>query len=321
MTNVLITDTHFGTKQNSMTWLNSQLSFIYDQLIPYLKQIDDKVKFIHLGDVFDSRSSISTYVAAKVIEAFKEIRKCVDKFVIIGGNHDYYSPNSDSVDTISLLLKGLDIDIVTKYYEIDGKDLYIPWYDWEDHIHNEHDLNVIIREEQIENVYTHGDIFKDNHRMYETNVFSGHIHIPKIKNNLYNLGSCFYLDFADSNSDRGFYEINKDGVKFIPNEQSIKFWRLYNEEILDYKEKNIDKKDYIELYIDQINMVNPIYSNIINEMTKNYKNIWIIPQVKTISFDDIEDKFENYDIESMAKSMVPEDLKNKFDMILKRLNE
>ena len=30
----ILTDTHFGVKQNSMTWLNSQLDFFYNQLIP-----------------------------------------------------------------------------------------------------------------------------------------------------------------------------------------------------------------------------------------------------------------------------------------------
>lgn len=319
MTTILFTDTHFGVKQNSMTWLKSQLDFIYKQFIPYLKQINDNVKVIHLGDVFDSRSSISTYVAAKVTEAFKAIRECVDKFVVIGGNHDYYSPNSDSVDTISLLLKGLDIDIVTKDYEIDGKDLYIPWYDWEDHIHNEHDLNVIIRERQIENVYTHGDIFRDNHRMYETNVFSGHIHIPKIKNNLYNLGSCFSLDFADSNAPRGFYEINNDGVKFIPNEQSIRFWRLYNEEILDYESKGLGLQDYIELYINQLYMSDKKYSDAINQITKRYKNIWVIPQVQKM-VSDVDEKFERYDIEAISRDMIPDELKDKFEIILNSLS-
>ena len=66
MTDILITDTHFGIKQNSITWFNSQSNFIYEQLIPYIQTHKDIIRLIHLGDVFDSRSSISVLIAAKV---------------------------------------------------------------------------------------------------------------------------------------------------------------------------------------------------------------------------------------------------------------
>ena len=55
---VLFTDTHFGVKNNSMTWLNSQLNFIYKQFIPDLQELKKQghdITLIHLGDVFDSR--------------------------------------------------------------------------------------------------------------------------------------------------------------------------------------------------------------------------------------------------------------------------
>ena len=107
---ILITDTHFGVKQNSITWLNSQSKFIEDQLIPYINRETkegNKVKLIHLGDIFDSRSTISTYIATRVVELFEKLTNAVNDFIIIGGNHDYYSPNSDSVDSLNLLL-GID---------------------------------------------------------------------------------------------------------------------------------------------------------------------------------------------------------------------
>ena len=91
MIDVLFTDTHFGWKNNSMTWLNSQMNFIYNQFIPTIKKLStkDDVRVIHLGDVFDSRSTISTYVASKVVQAFKDIRKWCDEFIIVCGNHDF----------------------------------------------------------------------------------------------------------------------------------------------------------------------------------------------------------------------------------------
>ena len=102
MINVIFTDTHFGWKNNSMTWLNSQMDFIYKQFIPEIKRLskDESVRVIHCGDVFDSRSTISTYVATKVVQAFKDIRSVCEDFVIVCGNHDFYSPNSDTVNTV-----------------------------------------------------------------------------------------------------------------------------------------------------------------------------------------------------------------------------
>ena len=109
MTTILFTDTHFGIKQNSITWFNSQKDFIVNQLIPYIKTIDDDVRLVHLGDVFDSRSTISTYIATNVVELFKELKSIVKEFIVIGGNHDYYSPTTDRIDTLNLLLNNLDI--------------------------------------------------------------------------------------------------------------------------------------------------------------------------------------------------------------------
>ena len=321
MINVLFTDTHFGIKQNSITWLNSQLDFIKNELIPYCKS-QKNVRLIHLGDVFDSRSTISTYVASKVIEVFKELRNNVDEFIIIGGNHDYYSPNSDTVNTIDLILSNLDITIVTKDYLILDDDMFIPWYTWVEHMNGNIDIQKIINKNRVNRVYTHADIVYNYHKLIGVDVFSGHNHIPYINKDkrTYNLGSCYSLDFADSNSSRGFYVIKNDNISFIANKSSICFWRLYNDQILDYKAKNIKQNDYIELYISQLNMAESQYSSVINDITKKLKNVWIIPQVEKIEGACDEDKFEKYDIESISREMIPDDLKQKFEIIIQNLN-
>ena len=42
MIDILFTDTHFGWKNNSMNWLNSQMKFIYEQFIPTIKKYKKK---------------------------------------------------------------------------------------------------------------------------------------------------------------------------------------------------------------------------------------------------------------------------------------
>lgn len=320
----LITDTHFGVKQNSITWLNSQLDFIYKQLIPKIQEErnacpDSNIKLIHMGDVFDSRSSISTYVAAKVVEVFKDLSDIISVH-IIAGNHDYYSPTSDSVNTLNLLLSDAYVHLHTKYVwqnpNSDGTyDLFIPWYKWGDNI-----TQAFLDKGNIKNIFTHADIVNEklpHKNLKNVKVFSGHVHIPYIKNNLYNIGSCYSLDFADSNSLRGFYILRDGKLEFYPNEHSIKFWKLYNEDLLDIP-TGIGDNDYIEVYISQSNMINEKYQSIIIKLVKKYNHIWIIPQPDTGEVPDIE-QFEGYDIEKLTKTMIPKELNEKFDMVLKNV--
>lgn len=312
MKTILITDTHFGVRQNSLTWLESQCSFIEKQLIPYIKENKD-IRLIHLGDVFDSRSSISTMVASRVVNIFKDISEMVKEFIIIGGNHDYYSPNSDSVDTINLLLGHLNIKIVTKQTMIDKEsgNLYIPWYQW---LEMPQMIQNLIDDNNIKRVFTHADIINEPVNIRCDHIYSGHIHIPYCKGKLRNLGSTYALNFADANQPRGFYVIHEDDrFEFIENKESIKFHRLYNEDI--FTKLNMSKSDYIELYINRDNMAQQSYMSKIDFITKNWKNVWIIPQVVVNeSIDNIE--FSGYDIESISRELVPENLKEKFEVIV-----
>lgn len=304
-----------------MTWLNSQLDFIYKQFIPDLQELKKQghtITLIHLGDVFDSRSTISTYVATKVRGAFYDLRQVVDKFHIIAGNHDYYSPNSSEICSIDLLLHGLDINIHSQvsYLTHEG-DLYLPWYQYQE----VDAVNQLIEMGKVKRIFTHADIVTERVPYFGVPIFSGHLHIPDIKTeiNRFNLGSCFALNFADANNHRGYYILSGQSWKFIPNIQSIQYWRLYDEDIFDVYNSYIKDGDYIEVYISQSNMSHPDYIEKMNEMTKQYKNIWIIPKAENFVGDQLE-KFEGYDIESIVRKSIPEHLKSKFENVLNSLN-
>ena len=123
---------------------------------------------------------------------------------------------------------------------------------------------------------------------------------------------------SDCNSERGFYVLYSDKrLEFIPNKHSIRFWRLKNEAI--FHENNFKEWDYIELYITQSNMTNPEYLTKINEYTKNFKNVWVIPMSNDNTLKD-DVKFEGYDIESIINECIPKELSDKFEQIKERLN-
>ena len=98
-------------------------------------------------------------------------------------------------------------------------------------------------------------------------IYSGHIHIPYCKGKIRNLGSTYALNFADANQPRGFYVIHDDDkLEFIENVKSIRFHRLYNDDI--FTMSNMNDFDYIELYINQENMANQLYIDKVNFITR-----------------------------------------------------
>lgn len=313
MIDVVFTDTHFGWKNNSMTWLNSQMDFIYKQFIPTIRQLSktESVRVIHCGDVFDSRSTISTYVATKVVQAFKDIRSACEEFVIVCGNHDFYSPNSDEVNTVSLFMNNLDIKIVDKQFYEDEDNVYVPWYVWQNC-----DFDTYAKY-----VFTHADLIHDPIPVscIDKHIFAGHIHTPQSRSTCWNMGSCYSLNFADANSERGFYVIKNGDIKFVANKVSIRFHRLYNEDVLYTDLDSLETNDYIELYVTETNMVKEDYINRIKEFTERFTHLWIIPQV-VANTGSINEDFKGYDIEAIMDNMIPEDLMDFYEKVKNKIN-
>ena len=332
---VLFTDTHFGCKNNSVTWFRSQEKFINEELIPYIEETKpDEV--IHLGDVFDIRSTVSVMIGDQVREMFKRIAT-MTRVIVIGGNHDFYSPNSDKYNSIDLILRDIpNIHIYSNTYASESPGfLFLPWYEYIKVCEGtyEDDLRNRIRSGEFKNVFTHADIWYDLPKEFNTkeiNVFSGHIHTPRCEGHLYNLGSCFALTFADSNQERCFYDVTFDdnGVitRFTPivNKSSIRFWRFYNDEIFE-KFDGIGPKldDYIELYVTKQNLLKGEFIRRIDDLNHKYKNLWCIPILEAGGLDESisTDRLISLDMKSMILSYIPDELMPKFQQVMERHEE
>ncbi len=318
---ILITDTHFGIKANSITWLNSQVNFFYEQLIPFIKSQKEPVKLYHLGDIFDSRSTLNIYGAYKVRALFEDLCEVCQEIRIICGNHDYYSPseNEENINSVEMILSAInthncDFYIHDRFFAENSDELFVPWFRY-------YDFDEL--QKRIQNkkrVFIHNDLmfaitpeYKKLFSNYD--VYSGHIHTPKMDGNLHTLGSVFALSFADCNSLRGFYTLPDDGdeLTFHPNNVSIRYYRLNNEQI--FKDiSNIKSHDYIELYIDQENILKQTYIDRIQEISAISNNTTIIPLTGNEGFDCSTD-FEKYDIVDICRQIVPDHLMEKFNKI------
>ena len=102
----LITDTHFGARNDSLAFNDHFYKFWEKTFFPYLDDngIDT---IIHLGDVFDRRKFISYKIAKDFRERFiKPIVHRNIKMHMIVGNHDTYYRNTNEINSLYELLGG-----------------------------------------------------------------------------------------------------------------------------------------------------------------------------------------------------------------------
>ncbi len=323
----MFTDTHFGVKSNSMTWFRSQMAFIERQLIPYLKGIDEEVVLIHLGDVFDSRSTINTYIAQEVRGMFARLSDLVQDFYVICGNHDHYSPTDESYNTNELVLGAIrneNFHIVSALELLhlpcvppcaaEPTAVLMPWF-----VQVKESVEEFTKRYKGHVIFTHADIIMGNPKLH-TPVFSGHVHVPYINGKARNLGSCFSLDFHDANSARYFYvwDPSDDSLQRIANEHSIRFHRVHDEAILEKDWSKVGSNDYIEVYVKYSLLQDEEYQAKCKELRRDFKNCWIIP----IPEDLAEDAADiNCDMAGIIERSIPDELRPRFEHVKKLLNE
>ena len=104
----LITDTHFGARNDSLLFIDFFRKFYENIFFPTLKErgITD---VIHLGDVVDRRK----FINYKTLNSMKEIlfsplKEMGGNIKIIVGNHDIYYKNTLKVNSMEELTKGMD---------------------------------------------------------------------------------------------------------------------------------------------------------------------------------------------------------------------
>lgn len=326
---ILLSDTHFGVRNNSINWLESQKDFVYNQFIPYLKKLpkgDNMV--IHLGDVFDSRSSISPMICKETNLMLEKIAENCTEFIIIAGNHDFFSPiegmdNSTSLEMLPCLWKENNIRILYQNYWTFGVDnVFIPWFQF----HNIETLKKIMKDgHQYKNVFTHTDIANLDKETLSLlkgkDIFTGHIHIPDLqpKKGYYTLGSCFSINYQDSNSDRGFYTMKDWDAKtleFHPNTKSLRFYRITDEEVLDFSD--YEAQDYIELTIKDSIYERPDIQEAIKNMYSTCYHFTVVIEQQEVEIESVSPETGMYTI---VKNACPENLRDKLDTIVEASNQ
>jgi calcineurin-like phosphoesterase family protein len=265
----MITDTHFGIYLNNLDkWQNMMESTFYEFVIPYLKEnVKPGDILIHLGDLFDNRTSIPIITLNKVEKILKKISDILPVHIMVG-NHDLFNKGSNDVNSVrmfSYMNKNITVYEKTTKLEIgDQKLILMPW------VERRNDMISEIKNNPGDYLFCHSDL--NGCRMHLNSVahrnadkidveqfggykdvFSGHIHITQQNKNFRFIGSLYQMDRNDMGDQKGItiLDLESGDVSFEVNTYSPVFrkFRVVDEKSIDDLDELKGSKDYIDLAI------------------------------------------------------------------------
>lgn len=264
----ILTDTHFGARNDSQQFLDYFLDFIENQFLPECEKQNIK-NILHLGDLMDRRKFVNYSTLNQVREKF--IQKLQDRGITMWclvGNHDTYYKNTSEVNS----LKELFSDRFPCFVPIEKPmvlDIFgglkigmIPWINKE----NQEESIDFIQKTDADIVCGHFELngyevlrgvkFDDGmddklFRRFDK-VLSGHFHIRHGKNNVLYLGTPYQITFSDLNEKKGFYILDTEtkDMEFIENERKMFLSIDYTDSLYDSDpDLSVYRDKYIKLFI------------------------------------------------------------------------
>ena len=339
MRELVVGDLHFGIKNNSISWLESQLDFFHNQIFNILetKKID---RCIFLGDLTDIRYSINQQIGIELKNLFREMLDKFEyiQFYIVAGNHDYYSPLEEfaSYNSYELLFgnefteyyKNIIIVHENPYLTEDGA-LLLPWYFTENTNHIDEILYNYDFNDEVKEIFCHTDLsswpgariaaFKGKP------IYSGHIHYIYTDQlaNLHNIGSACSFTFNDVNMKKYVYIIEDyQIVEQIQNITTPSFKRFYNEEIFDLGDDDFNNS-YVQLCVSSNNINKAKYVEQIKELKSTYldSNIRLHVIDEDTNITTLSVTAFNTNISAYIDQNIPKHLNSKYEIIKSKINQ
>jgi len=248
----LVTDTHFGARQDNLSFDAYFEQFYTEFFFPYLK--DNGIKTIcHLGDIFDRRKYINfntlksckRYFFSKAAELGIEVH-------MIPGNHDTYFKNTNDVNSPDLLLGEYDNIILyqepTEIMLDRHKVLYLPWICGENY---EQTMDAV-KGSDAKTCFGHFEFagydmlpgMPNQHGMDSLAfssfdlVVSGHFHHRHSRGNITYMGNPYEITWSDYGDPRGFaiFETIDGSLEYHDNPFRI-FHKVYYDDS-DFEGRN-----------------------------------------------------------------------------------
>ena len=245
----LITDQHFGGKQDSQSFSDYIEKFYKNQFFPYLEENHINT-VIDLGDTFDRRKYVNFNTLHQVKRFYFDYMRAEHiQLHSIVGNHSTYYRNTNEVNSSELLYG--HYDNVHAYpnpttITLDGTDIDIlPWINSE----NYDIMMEFIKDSKSQVGFGHLEV--DGFAMYKGYIAnsglpkslfnryevlcSGHYHHKSSKDNIHYLGAPYEITWNDYDDPRGFhiFDTKTRELEFIRNKYRL-FEKIY------YDDNNVD---------------------------------------------------------------------------------
>lgn len=272
----IITDQHFGARNDSTHFLDYYEKFYRDTFFPKLKEEGIDTVLI-LGDTFDRRKYVNFYSLKRTKEMFFEpLREMGIKAFMLAGNHDTYFKNTNDVNSVRLLLQEYNnITVIDSPITIEVGDTAIcmmPWicpenYDESINVINTTEADICMGHFEIAGFAMHRGmpsqegLSRDMFKKFDT-VFSGHYHHRSAQDNIRYLGNPYELTWQDYNDPRGFhlFDLASRDLTFIEN-PNVMFHRITyddkEESITEITNKELDKFTGTYVKVVVLNKTNP----------------------------------------------------------------
>ena len=230
----LITDTHWGVRNDNIAFMDNSKKFLDEVFFPYLDANNIRT-VVHLGDLVDRRKYINMQTATRLrIDFLDKLANRGLDVHMIAGNHDTYFKNTNTVNALRELVVGkYDFIVYDKHpceWTFDGTNiLLLPWICDEnrekslDAIRNTR-AQIVMGHLELQgfemfrgSIVSHGD---DPSLFYRFDtVMSGHYHHRSSSGNIHYLGSHAEFTWSDYSDPKGFHIFDTETRKltFIEN--------------------------------------------------------------------------------------------------------
>ena len=298
----LVTDTHFGARNDNTAFAEYFKQFYDTIFFPYLKE-NNITEIIHLGDVVDRRKYLNYQTAEIMQEAFFDpiINNNYNVNIIIG-NHDTYYKNTNKVNSISRLYNSYTGDNIHWHdnkpgvVNYDGLDIMLlPWIctdTYEPFLKEvqETDCQVLFGHLELKGFIMHKGAINTNGM--ESNIFdkfdvvcSGHFHHKSTVGNINYLGCPYEITWSDYDDPRGFHIFDTETreLEFIRNPLTMfhKIWyddsnttmehvvnRNYEPMRNCYVKVIVTNKDnpfWFDMFIEKLEKVSPLHVQVVED--------------------------------------------------------
>ena len=260
----IITDTHFGARNDNDNFNEYFYQFYEGVFFPYLQTHNIKT-VLHLGDLMDRRK----YVSYKTAKDFRErfilpLKHLKVDFHCLVGNHDIYFKNTNDVNSLQELI-GQTSNKFHLYADatevnIGGLDiLFMPWINQQNYIYSmgmidETKAKVCMGHLEIKGFQMHKGQINDHgydkelFKKFHT-VFTGHFHHKSDDGHIYYLGNPYEIYWNDYNDKKGFHIFDTETLEL---ERIVNPFRLHEKIYYDDSQEDYDKHDvkkYLKKYV------------------------------------------------------------------------